>query len=144
MSHARQQIRDTIVTTLTGATDAGTKVYNSKVYPQATLPAINVTTSRETVGDEVMGGKQLRYLTVEIDCRAKGNATYANALDTLSAQVEVAIQADPTLGGKVEDCEYQGMNVTFDGGQDEIVGVLSVEYLVWYLVNEADPTTLLT
>jgi len=101
MSHARQQIRDLFVSTLTGGTDAGARVYNSRIYPYSTLPSINVTTPTEVIDDEVFGGKQLRHLTVEVECLVKGNASYASDLDTIAAQVETLIGADVTLGNKL-------------------------------------------
>lgn len=143
MNHARIQIRDAIISRLRDVTSAGTSVYNSRVYAHTGTPSINVAIVRENVADEVMGNKQMRQAVVEIECRVKGNESYADNLDSMAAEVEMALQFDDSLGVGIKHCEYQGFSSSFDGSQDEIVGVLVLDYLVWYLINEADLTVIL-
>lgn len=47
MSHARQKIRDAVVTLITGLTTTGTRVYDTKLYnldPSEDLPGLVVYT----------------------------------------------------------------------------------------------------
>ena len=49
MAHVRQQIRDQIVTALTGLTTTGSNVFRSRIFPleQTKLPALCIFTKSE-------------------------------------------------------------------------------------------------
>ena len=51
MAHVRKQIRDNIVTTLTGLATTGSNVYRTRVYPLAEnkLPGLAIYTDTEEV-----------------------------------------------------------------------------------------------
>jgi len=49
MSHARQQVRDAVVTAVTGLTTTSTRVYASRVYPHDSLPSLAVYTLEEEI-----------------------------------------------------------------------------------------------
>ncbi len=51
MAHVRKQIRDAIVTAVTGLTTTGSNVFRSRIYPleSGKLPGLCVYTKSETV-----------------------------------------------------------------------------------------------
>jgi hypothetical protein len=63
MTHARTQIRQAVVALLTGNTEAGNRVFSSRVHPldDAKLPALLVFTPQETIGDRTMQRPRMRH-----------------------------------------------------------------------------------
>jgi hypothetical protein len=51
MAHVRKQIRDAVITSVTGLTTTGSNVFRSRIYPleQTKLPGLCVFTRSETV-----------------------------------------------------------------------------------------------
>ena len=49
MPHARQQIRAQLVTTLTGLTTTGSRVYDRPIFAYDVLPALTIYADRDTV-----------------------------------------------------------------------------------------------
>ena len=103
MSHVRQQIRDRLVTVLTGLTTTGANVFRSRIFPlEATkLPALCIFTKSEEVEFDVMGLPRSvgRVLDVGVEAYVSGVSDYDNTLDTIAVEVEEAIAADVTPNG---------------------------------------------
>lgn len=144
MPHARQQIRDQLVTTLTGLTTTGSNVNNSRVYDHAILPCLSVYTLSEEVGDENYN-KQFRLLSVMVEVRAQATENLENTLDTISAEVETAVFAngDTTLNGTCKDFEIEGSEIELSGDAEQPFGLMTMRFVAMYRVDKTDVNTLI-
>ena len=145
MSHARQQIRDQLKTTLTGLVTTGSNVFDSRVYDHDVLPSLSIYTLSEELGEE-SANKQLRMLSVVVEVRAKATTNLDNTLDTIGAEVESAIFAsgDTTLNGKCKDFDFEAVDIELSGDQDQPVGLMSMRFVALYRVDKSDVTTLIS
>lgn len=145
MSHVRQQIRDAAVAALTGLTTTGARVYASRLRPLADdeLPCLLVNTDAEQVTVTDVGGAVLmRTLDLSIRCMAKATADLDDTLDTLLAEVEVALYEE-TLGGTVKSLELVSVEIEMDDSTDKPVGVLTARYQAIYFSHAGTPGTAL-
>lgn len=107
MAHVRQQIREAIATTLTGLTSTSTRVFQSRTRPlaDAQLPALLIYTDAEDINNAVTIGfpnRQERTLTVRVEALVKQTGSIDDAVDTVIAEVETALNASTsayTAGG---------------------------------------------
>jgi len=147
--HVRKQIRDAVVTTVTGLVTTGTNVFQSRVYPLQTsalgseLPALVVLTSTETV-DLDIGTLDAphRLLTVEIKAIEKATSALDDTLDEIAKEVETAMGIDITLGGLcigVDLSNTPEIELTSEGDQPH--GQVSLFYIVKYRTPFGDPST---
>lgn len=147
MSHGRQQVRDAVVTAVTGLTTTGTRVYSGRVFPlsRLRLPALFVYSLEEEVVEEqgVMGLEQLRKLTVAVEVLTEANESLDDAVDQICAEVEIAIHADTTLGGVSKWIEYTGVEITLEDGGQKAVGSAQMTFAAEYRVDAVDPETLI-
>ena len=101
MAHARTQIRQALVTRLTGLATTGVNIAADRyhLFDDATLPALRVYAESEDLLDELMGGRQQRRVTFTVEAIAKQNAALDDTLDQIALEVETAIASERTLGG---------------------------------------------
>lgn len=148
MSHARQQVRDAVATTVTGLTTTGARVYPGRIHPisRLRLPCLFVYSLEEAVDDsgEVMGLDQWRRLTVAVEAIAEANQSLDDTLDDICAEVETAVHADVTLGGLTKWCEYTGVEIELDEGMQKPVGSARMTFMAEYRVDATDPETIIT
>lgn len=148
MSHARQQVRDAVVTALGGLTTTGTRVYSGRVHPlhRTRLPALLVYSLEESVAEDsaVMGLDQLRTLVVAVEAITEANADLDDSIDTICAEVETAIHADVTLGGVTKWIEYTGVEIELEEGLQKPIGSARMTFRAEYRVDATDPETLIT
>ncbi len=94
MAHLRKQIRDNVVTALTGLSTTGSRVYASRVYPMAAakLPGLCVYAKSEEVETTTTTRPrtQLRTLTLSVEGFAVATSGLDNTLDAISLEVEEA------------------------------------------------------
>ena len=145
MSHVRQQIRDDIVTTLTGLTTAGSNVFRSRIFPleETNLPALCIYTKSETSEYDTIGLPRSvnRVLDVAVEAYVKGVSNYDNTLDTIAVEVEEAIAADVTLGGLAKDAQITAFEADFAGDGEQPVAVGRFTVTVEYRTVENDVET---
>ena len=145
MSHVRQQIRDDIVTTLTGLTTTGSNVFRSRIFPleQTNLPALCIYTKSETSEYDTIGLPRSvnRILDVAVEAYVKGVSNYDNTLDTIAVEVEEAIAADVTLGGVAKDAQITAFEADFAGDGEQPVAVGRFTVTVEYRTVENDVET---
>lgn len=143
MSHVRTQIRDAIVTQLTGLATTGSNVFKTRLYPIAPnkLPAILVYVNSEV--NQVIAIKHPRLdqreLTVSIEGVAKATSSIEDTLDQIGLEIEEAIYGDLTLGGLAKDVVLSSADIDISPEGDQPVGGIRLSYLVKYLVREDDP-----
>ena len=145
MSHVRQQIRDDIVTTLTGLTTTGSNVFRSRIFPleQTKLPALCIYSKSEASEYDTIGLPRSvnRVLDVAVEAYVKGVSNYDNTLDTIAVEVEEAIAADVTLGGLAKDAQITAFEADFAGDGEQPVAVGRFTVTVEYRTVENDVET---
>jgi len=145
MSHVRQQIRDDIVTTLTGLATTGSNVFRSRIFPleQTNLPALVIYSKSETSEYDTIGLPRSvnRVLDVAVEAYVKGVSNYDNTLDTIAVEVEEAIAADVTLGGLAKDAQITAFEADFAGDGEQPVAVGRFTITVEYRTVENDVET---
>lgn len=138
MAHGRQQVRDAIVTLVTGLTTTGTTVHSGRAFPHETLPSLSVYTPSEEVDEDCL----TRRLQVIIEGRAKKQNDVDDLLDTIAKEVEVAIGGDPTLSGVALRVFPPVTTVEIEDEAEQPVGLITMEFPVIYRVDMSDPETL--
>ena len=136
MPHARQQIREAVAALVTGLTTTGSRVFQSRMRPQDTLPCLLVTTNDEDVSPGTIGAIYERRLQVVIRGFAKGNSTVDDTLDLIASEVETAMAAyDRAVLDKIE--------IEFDDELEKPVGMIAITYRLNYFTAAGQPGTLI-
>lgn len=109
-NHVRQQIRDAAVNALDSLTTTSTRCYGgrprSRPLQEADLPALLVYTNEEESEpvSGTLGQRRIaRAVQLVVHGYARGTGDIDGTLDTIAKEVEVALAADPTLGGLCKD-----------------------------------------
>ena len=146
MSHVRQQIRERIATNCTGLTTTGTNVFQSRIYnlERANLPCLLIYSKSETSDRLTM--QPTDSLNRDLDVVVEGYVratTIDDTLDTISAEVEVAIAGDPTCNDLAIDTFLSYTEIDYDGEGDQPIGVVRMTWSVNYETKTTVPTTAL-
>lgn len=144
-NHARHQIRDQVVSTLTGLTTTGARVYPSRVRPltESNYPCLLVYTTSEAVvdGNGSRPRSLVRQLRLVVEAVCKASADIDDTLDTIAKEVEVALATDPTLGGLAKDCVLAETEIDLVGDGDKPHGIGKLTFSVVYCTKENTPDT---
>lgn len=145
MSHVRKQIRDNIVTTLTGLATTGSKIYKTRVYSLADgkLPGLCIYTGSETMEASTLTRPRTktRVLEVFVEAYASAVSNLDDALDQICVEVEEALALDVTRGGKAKDTVVTAAEIEFSGEGEKPVGVARLTVTVTYMTKENDVET---
>lgn len=140
MPHVRKQIRDALITRLTGLATTGTKVYRSRVYPLAEgkLPGIVIYTNSEEVNYLTMRlpRTEERILSVSVEIYVKGVINYDDTLDEVCLEIENALYTDVTLNGLARDSKVISFNSEYNGDGDQPICVGKMDIQITYSVLE--------
>lgn len=136
MAHARQTIRESAATLLTGLTSTGSRVFQSRIVPQTTLPCLLVMTDAEEIAPGAFEKQLERRLTLTVVGVAKAGATIDDNLDTIAAEVETALGSDYRY-------ELTGIDVDFDETLEKPAGRITLTYGYRYFTNAGAPGTVL-
>ena len=143
MAHVRKQIRDSIVTALTGLDTIGANVFQSRVYPisSGSLPALTIYTKSESQEYATMTKPRTieRTLTVSVDSYVQAVTGYDDSLDQIAVEIEDAITADATLGGLAKDVRIVSYESDYSGDPDQPVAHATITIDVDYVTIENDP-----
>jgi|TARA_R110000744_G_scaffold56345_1_gene118838 hypothetical protein len=143
MAHIRQLLREQVGTTLTGLTTTGSNVFQSRVYPleNTNLPCILIYTKSEDSEPVVIGSNRLleRNLTVAIECYVKATSNFDDSIDTIAVEVEKAISADRTLGGRSKDAYLISTDIEFNSEGEKPLAFMTLNYNVEYYTQEQNP-----
>lgn len=153
MSHVRQQIREQVAAYLTGLATTGSNVFQSRPRNRPTLPsqtpALHVYTEGEDDAAATLGGPigQLdRILRVRVALLAVQDVDFDDLVDTMLAEVETKLNSSTTVftvnglakGGirldSIDDPE-------FEGGAEEVVARVVMNWVASYRTTANDPTT---
>jgi len=146
--HVRQQIRDAVVTLVTGLTTTGTNVFASRVWPiqPASLPGLLVYLERDDVEYVTMGlgnRRQARTAEIIIEALVQGTSNIDNTLDTIGKEVETALAADPVLSGLAKEIRLDSAEFTFEGQGEKPLASNRMTFSVDYQTAENDPTVVI-
>lgn len=145
MAHVRKQIRDAIVTAVTGLTTTGSNVFRSRVFPIETtkLPALCVYTKSEAVDFDTLTINRsiMRNLEVMIEAYVSGTSNYDDDLDTIAVEVEEALSADVTLSGISKDLQVTAFEADFVGDGEQTVAIGRFTVAAVYRTAENDVET---
>jgi len=140
--HVRQQIREQLVTTLSGLTTTGSNVFSTRVYDVNTVPCLVIYTDSDQVDEaDSVAGKDWHVLSVTIEALAKATANVENTVDTICEEVETAIFADTTLNGEVKDIYLTGTEIQFSGETDQPVVMATLSFNADYRIAPGTPGT---
>lgn len=146
MSHVRQQIREALVTALTGLTTTAARVYPFRGVPlaDAKLPCLLVNTDEESVeaGGISAPFRLERNLTVRVRGLAKQVDNLDDKLDTIAAEVETAL-GNTTLGGLVKMLSLSGVNISRDDDGERPVGEVEMVFSAVYVTAANAPESII-
>ena len=141
--HVRMQIRNQVVTQLTGLTTTASRVFDSRVYPleDANLPALLIYTKSETSEPIEIGTNRTseRLLSLNIEAYVKSTTNFEDTLDNICKEVEQAIAADTTLSGKAKDCYIESTEIEFNAEGERPLAFATLVFLTSYYVQEQNP-----
>ena len=145
MPHMREQIRDAVVTACTGLTTTGSRVYKERLYQlrAADLPGLRIYCGAEQVEPDRLGAVhgQSRDMELIVEGLARATADLDETLDDITAEVEAALAADITLGGK---CKALYLSAIGDPEQsddsDQPAGLVRLTFRVQYRTLNTTPT----
>jgi hypothetical protein len=146
MSHVRQQIREAVGTACTGLTTTAARVFQARVYPLATadLPGLAIYTNSETSEDAEVGGASrllMRTLEIKIDGYSRKTSGLDDELDTICAEVEVAIMDNSTVQELVGNIYLSETSISFANEGDRPIGCASMTWNCVYFTEANDPQT---
>lgn len=144
-NHLHKQIRDAIVTALTGLTTTGSRVYANRLQPlpDALSATLLITLDEETATPLTFHPSPIyeRELRLTVSAVAKATSGLDDTLDQISKEVEVALAAGITIGGTRLDFTYTGMS--FDDEQsDKPVGIKRMTFSVPFTAAANAPDVL--
>lgn len=147
MSHARQQIREALVTALMGLPSTGSHVYASRVVPllDGELPCLLVNTDDESLVVESFTQNPLlaRSLTISITAIRKASSDLDGYLDTTILEVEQALNATTeanTLGGLVKYIALENIKISYDENMEQPIGQAVLTFNATYYTQAASPS----
>ena len=145
MAHVRKQIRDAVVTALTGLSTTSSNVYRSRVFPleKAKLPALAIFTKSEAVEFDTLHIPRSinRALEIGVEAFVTNMTNTDNTLDTIAVEVEEALAADVTLGGLAKDLQVTAFEADYSGDGETTLAIGRFTVVVQYRTLENDVET---
>lgn len=144
MAHLRNQIRDAVVSRLTGLSTTGSNVFRSRIYPLENnkLPGLCIFTKSEaTTFDTLTRPRSIsRVLEIGVEAYVKATSNYDNTLDTIAVEVEEAIASDVTFSNLAKDTQVTSFEADFsgDGEQPVAIGRFTIEVNYRTLENDVE------
>lgn len=141
--HARRSIREAVAAALTGLATTGSRVFQSRMRPQESLPALLVATNGEEI-EQDLGTVQTRALDIDVTGVALAASGVDDTLDAIAEEVEVAMQAAGTLGGLVSAPPVlTAIRTAFDDSLEQPAGEVSLTFRCLYFTQAGAPGTTL-
>jgi hypothetical protein len=135
MAHARQTIREAAATLLTNLTTTGSRVFQSRMVPQESLPCLLITTNDEEIVPGTIGNIIERHLDLVVTGCAKAASNVDDTLDTIAAEVETA------MAGFSYRNELTRLEVDFDEAVEKPAGRIVLTFRITYLTAAGSPGT---
>lgn len=145
MTHVRKQIRDLAVTTATGLTTTGTRVFPVRLQPlgQTDLPCWVVTTGEEQSSPMNLPGRQDRSLSLTFFGYARTTELIENTLDTMAEELE-AVMVPSVFSAIAKDVILESTEWELSSDElDNLFGIITLTYHVRYHTARGAPGTAL-
>lgn len=132
--HVRRQVREAFAAQVTGLATTGARVYQSRIDPlfAAEIPCLRIHTVQEIImDDDILDTPYMQHRTIRVRCEAlaKTGSGLADLLNTICQEVEVAISAEPTLGGLCPiHAAYRHHDETLQGIGDQPTGMATLDF----------------
>lgn len=143
--HLHRQIREAVVTALTGLATTGSRVYANRLMPlpDTTSPALLVTLDEETATQATVHTypNYERDLRLSVAAVCKASSAVDSTLDQVAKEVETALAAGITIGSRNLDVYYTGMSFE-DELSDKPVGIRRMNFSVVYFSAANSPDVL--
>jgi hypothetical protein len=151
--HARTQCRDAALALLDSLTTTGARAYagrpSSHPLQQAELdvgPVLLIYTNEEE--SELTAGqrgtrRKARACQLMVHGFAQDSTDLDKLLDTIAKEVEAALEADPTLGGKAKDCYHTKTEKNDESEGKAPTGEVLLTFTCEYDTREGTPDALL-
>lgn len=144
--HLHAQIRAAVVSRLTGLTTSATRVYANRLapLPDATSPSLLITLDDERAEGITIHQPQAqsRTLALSVAAVAKASTGLDATLDLMSKEVEIALAAGITVGGRTLEVFYTGMSFE-DEQSDKPVGIKRMSFSIPFSAMSNAPDTLI-
>lgn len=145
MAHLRKQIRNKIITLLTGLDTTGDNVFNSRSYPlqKADLPGLCIYTKSEET-DDTEGKLDVfddRDLSISVQAYDRVSDGLPDTLDDIAEEVETAILANEYLDGLAVQTNFTGFTSAFVSDAENRFGMIDITISVRYRTLTGDPGT---
>nr|AKH46903.1 hypothetical protein [uncultured marine virus] len=153
MAHVREQIRDAVVSVVTGLSTTSSRVFVNRQteITEDELPCLNVSTTSSEMVDEYSDYYRFNTydLALTIEGFASGETNVDETLEDILAEVDTAIAADVQLeaalgGDKVWFCILESASMDELDEKSTPASTLTMEYRVRYRTSAGDPTTLIS
>ena len=135
MAHARQTIREAAGTLLGNLTTTSTRVFQSRMVPQTSLPCLLITTNDEEIVPGTIGNLLERNMELIVSGCAKATSNVDDTLDTIAAEVETA------MAGFSYRNQLTRLEVDFDESLERPVGRIALTFSITYLTAAGAPGT---
>lgn len=146
MAHMHKQIRDRLVTVLTGLSTTVSNVFPQHVYAipdGANLPALAIFALEEEIEVSSMGNTPIyeRRLELAVEGLAQSLAKGpSDTLATIAEEVEIAMAADPTLNDLVRNVELEKVEYFYTNEGSKPGGSIRLTFGIEYRTSASDPT----
>ena len=142
MGHLLTQIRDNVVSDVTGLTTTGARVFSGRVHAleSGVLPCLAVDVGDETGDYASIGYPRVIAANAVLDITAIASTTgdFDAIINQMQLEIQLGISADPTLGGIASNVVFTGRKRMVTGGR-EPVAALIISYDVLYRYAENNP-----
>lgn len=142
MAHCRTQIRNALKALLLPLPALGGRIFTSRFsnLQLAEVPAVVIYGGEENVLSADIHDTLLeRDYNVNVSIKASSVSNIDTLLDDLAEDVELAIDANLTLDGKVQSIVLTGSNIQIDEDAEVPVGEALLQYQVKYFTQVGAP-----
>jgi hypothetical protein len=116
-------------------------VFDSNVYAltDGQFPALEIDQGEETSELSTIDGDEERTLALIVTASVKQTSGYRSTLNQMRKEVEIALAADRTLGGKCKDVALAGVEMDSSGEGETPTATATMRFNVTYFVDPAAP-----
>lgn len=142
MIHQRTKIRHAVADLMVGHTDAGDRVFRTRVLParRLKLPSISVYTLSESVNPDgrlTAPREDTRILDLTIEAWVRSSTSkydepVDDIMDSISLQIERSVMVDPQLGGIASDLYLRSTDTEVVEIGDRMMGLVVMTFGVEY------------
>jgi len=145
MTHGRHQIRNAVVTALTGLPVIGNNVFASRVdmLSDKHLPCICVYSKEEKSKRISKDNLQERRLNLAIEVVLKADTDFDNQLDHIITDLEAALFNDIALKSLILDLDLSETTMSTGNNGELILGIASLNFNCVYHTREGTPQTII-